>query len=137
MQSFALFSPLIYFPPLSYDFYLCSFISDLPHLLWLLWHYFIFLSFAFLILFSSLHFSTFPNLLPISSSLPSYSQSSPIKFSQAGRRNPDSSTDEPSLSWLQNRACLKDLYATATAPKVGAGEGKGPIPCFVHLPTVV
>lgn len=107
MQSLALFSPLIYFTPLlmtptSFPLF---WPSPPP---WLLWYYFPFII-CFPYVFRSSHFSTFPNLLPISFFPYSLAKVAKITLARQGRENQTVLVNEPSLSLLQNGAGLEDL----------------------------
>lgn len=107
MQSFAEFSSY-WFRSLPCDLHLFSFISDQAHLFWLCWHYCLF-AVCFPYNFHSSHFSTFPNLLPISCFPPSSSQSSKNNLGPARNSEPDSCD-----AWA--------LHAWAAAEGAGLGD---------------
>lgn len=130
-------SSLVQFPFACY-FHLLALISDPPHALALGSPTTSFFILCFPCLFHSSHFSTFPNLLPISSFPRCYSQRSKTHPGQAGKRNQTVLIKEPSLSCLQNRASLGGPgTARAMAQRVEAAEGRGQSPSpprLLHLP---
>lgn len=133
MQSFALFSAYL-FHSLHYNFHPFSFISDQPHLLRLLWHYYPFII-CFFHAFHSPHFSTFPSLLHISFFPLSSSQNSKNNFGQAGNRKSDScypgAKPELAAEWIEKVWGI--LCNQSNCKKVEA-EGRGPRPILFIYP---
>lgn len=140
MQSFALFSPLIYFTPLLMTLTPFPFFWPSP-CPWLLWYYFPFII-CFPYVFCSSHFSTFPNLLPISffpySLAKVAAKVAKITLARQGRENQTVLVNEPSLSWLQDGAGLEDLVQPQQLLRKWKQEkAKGWVLLLSHLPTEV
>lgn len=132
MESFAYFSYL--FHSLPWDPRLFSFTSNQAHLFWLGWHYCLF-TICVPYNFHSSHFSTSPNLLPVSSFPPSSSQNSKKKLGPARNSELDSCDPWALHAWAAAEgAGLGDWCGHSNFKKVEAGaKGWGPA-LFIHLP---